>query len=85
MDSPALVVILLNTDLSTLLACTLSVAVSRHDKVVLIPSEISGQIVYTLEVYTLIYSYISVKYVSLLIIARASSCDVGCLSVLGWK
>lgn len=45
----------------------------------------SGQIVYTLEVYTLIYSYISVKYVSLLIIARANSCNVGCSLVLSWK
>lgn len=43
----------------------------------------SGQIVYTLEVYTLLYSYISVKFVSLLIIARANSCDVGCSLVLG--
>lgn len=30
----------------------------------------SDQIVYTLEVYTLLYSYISVKFVSLLTIAR---------------
>lgn len=45
----------------------------------------SGQIVYTLEVYTLLYSYISVKYVSLLIIARANSCNVGCSLVLGWR
>lgn len=43
----------------------------------------SGQTVYTLEVYTLLYSYISVKFVSLLIIARANSCDVGCSLVLG--
>lgn len=43
----------------------------------------SGQAVYTLEVYTLLYSYISVKFVSLLIIARAYSCDVGRSLVLG--
>lgn len=43
----------------------------------------SGQTVYTLEVYTLLYSCISVKFVSLLIIARANSCDVGCSLVLG--
>lgn len=45
----------------------------------------SGQIVYTLEVYTLLYSYISVKFVSLLIIARTNSRDVGCSAVLGWR
>lgn len=45
----------------------------------------SGQTVYTLEVYTLLYSYISVKFVSLLIIARANSCDVGCSLVLGCR
>lgn len=45
----------------------------------------SGQTVYTLEVYTLLYSYISVKFVSLLIIARANSCNVGCSLMLGWR
>lgn len=45
----------------------------------------SGQTVYTLEVYTLLYSYISVKFVSLLIIARANSCDVGCSLVLSCR
>lgn len=37
----------------------------------------SGQAVYTLEVYTLLYSYISVTFVSLLVIARADSVGVG--------
>lgn len=37
-----------------------------------------GQIVYTLEVYTLLYIYISVKSVSLLIIAKAISRNIGC-------
>ena len=45
----------------------------------------SGQTVYTLEVYTLLYSYISVKFVSLLIIAGANSCDVGRSLVLGCR
>lgn len=41
----------------------------------------SDQIVYTLEVYTLLYSYISVKFVSLLIIARVTVQGVHCCSV----